>query len=148
MKKIHREYHHPQTMGGWRLPKARRKAWDRFPEGTYPPDTLDLRLLGSRTVRQMLKSSSLRYLIIAAQTNCWFPWWLSGKEFACQCKVLEFDPWVGKIPWKRKWEPTPVFLPGKFHGQRSSVGYSPWDLTELDMTERTHAHAEQTDTDP
>ena len=37
-----------------------------------------------------------------------------------------FDPWVGKIPWRRKWQPTPVFLPGKSHGQRSLVGYSPW----------------------
>ena len=38
----------------------------------------------------------------------------------------QFDPWVGKIPWRRKWTPTPVFLPGKSHGQRSLVGYSPW----------------------
>ena len=37
-----------------------------------------------------------------------------------------FDPWVGKIPWRRKWHPTPVFLPGKSHGQRNLVGYSPW----------------------
>ena len=37
-----------------------------------------------------------------------------------------FDPWIGKIPWKRKWQPTPVFLPGKSHGQRSLMGYSPW----------------------
>ena len=37
-----------------------------------------------------------------------------------------FNPWVGKIPWSRKWQPTPVFLPGEFHGQRSLVGYSPW----------------------
>ena len=37
-----------------------------------------------------------------------------------------FDPWVGKIPWRRKWQPAPVFLPGKFHGQRSLVSYSPW----------------------
>ena len=37
-----------------------------------------------------------------------------------------FNPWVGKIPWRRKWQPTPVFLPGKVHGQRSLVGYSPW----------------------
>ena len=37
-----------------------------------------------------------------------------------------FAPWVGKIPWRRKWQPTPVFLPGKYHGQRSLVGYSPW----------------------
>ena len=40
-------------------------------------------------------------------------------------KGLKFDPWVGKIPWRRKWQPTPVFLPGKSHGQRSLVGYSP-----------------------
>ena len=38
----------------------------------------------------------------------------------------EFDPWVRKIPWRRKWQPTPVFLPGKSHGQRSLGGYSPW----------------------
>ena len=38
----------------------------------------------------------------------------------------EFDPWVGKIPWRRKWQPTAVFLPGKSHGQRSLEGYSPW----------------------
>ena len=37
-----------------------------------------------------------------------------------------FDPWVGKIPWRRKWQPIPIFLPGKSHGQRSLVGYSPW----------------------
>ena len=41
-----------------------------------------------------------------------------------------FDPWVGRIPWRRKWKPTPVFLPGKFHGQRSLVGYSPWDTPD------------------
>ena len=41
------------------------------------------------------------------------------KEFACQCRRLRFNPWVRKIPWSRKWQPTPVFLPRKFHGQRS-----------------------------
>ena len=45
----------------------------------------------------------------------------SGKESACQCR-RRFDPWVGKIPWSRKWQPTPVFLPGKFHGQRKLAG--------------------------
>ena len=51
-----------------------------------------------------------------------------GKEPACQCKRHKrhgFDPWVGKIPWRRAWQPTPVFLPGKPHGQMSLVGYSP-----------------------
>ena len=54
------------------------------------------------------------------------PWWLSGKESACQCRRCRFNPWVRKIPWSRKWQSTPVFLPGKSHEQRSLVGYSPW----------------------
>ena len=48
-----------------------------------------------------------------------------------------FDPWVGKIPWRRAWQPTPVFVPGESHGQRSLVGYHPWSCKELDMTEAT-----------
>ena len=59
-------------------------------------------------------------------SNLVFPRWLSGKESACQCRRHGFDPWVGKIPWRRKWQPTPAFLPGKSHGQRSLVSYSPW----------------------
>ena len=54
--------------------------------------------------------------------------WRSGKEFACQCRRSKrevFDPWVGKMPWQRAWQVTPIFLPGKSHGQRSLVGYSP-----------------------
>ena len=54
------------------------------------------------------------------------PRWLSGKEYTCQCRRHGFDPWSMKIPWRRKWQPTSAFLPGKFHGQRSLVGYSPW----------------------
>ena len=46
-----------------------------------------------------------------------------------------FNPWVGKISWIRKWQPTPVLLPVKSHGWRNLVGYSPWGLKELDMTE-------------
>ena len=43
--------------------------------------------------------------------------------------------WIGKIPWRKEWQPTPIFLPGEFHGQRSLAGYSPWGRKELDMTE-------------
>ena len=51
------------------------------------------------------------------------------------------ETWVGKIPWRREGQPTPVFLPGEFHGQKSLVNYSPWGLKELDMTELlTHTH--------
>ena len=46
-----------------------------------------------------------------------------------------FNPRVGKIPWRRKWQPTPVFLSGESHGQRSLAGYTPWDNEELDTTE-------------
>ena len=53
------------------------------------------------------------------------PWWLSGKESTCQCRRLRFNPWDRKIPWRRKWQPIPEFLPGKSHGQRSLAGYSP-----------------------
>ena len=61
-------------------------------------------------------------------------WWFSGKESECQCRrhrKCEFDPWVGKIPWKRKWQPTPVFLPGKSHGQGSLMGSSPWGCKRI-----------------
>ena len=51
-------------------------------------------------------------------------------------KETWFDLWVGKIPWRKKWLPTPVFLPGEFHGQRNLVGYSPWCCKESDMTEQ------------
>ena len=60
------------------------------------------------------------------------------KESACQCRKCRrcgFYPWVRKIPWRRAWQLTPVFLPGKFHEQRSLAGYSPWGCKELDMTE-------------
>ena len=62
----------------------------------------------------------------------------AGKESACKAGDLgfspEFNPWVGKIPWRREWLATPVFLPGEFHGERRLVGYSPWGHKELDTT--------------
>ena len=61
-------------------------------------------------------------------------WCLSSKQSACQCKRCGFDPWVRKILCRRKWQPIPVFLPGKFHGQKSLAGYSLWDHKESDMT--------------
>ena len=66
--------------------------------------------------------------------------WLRGKEPAHQCQRCRrhrFNPWVGKIPWRRKWQPTLVFLPAESHGQRSLVSYSPWGRQELDKTEVT-----------
>ena len=70
------------------------------------------------------------------------PRWLSGKESACQCRRHELNPWVRKIPWSRKWQPTQVSLPGKFHGERSLDGCSPRGHIELDMAEQlsTYTH--------
>ena len=71
-----------------------------------------------------------------------FPDGTVGKESACQSrrhKRHRFDPWVRKILWHMKWQPTPEFLPSKSHGQKSLVGCSRRGRKELDMTERTHA---------
>ena len=67
-----------------------------------------------------------------------FPCGSDGKSVSLQCRRPGFDPRVGKIPWRRKWQPTPVFLPEKSHGQRSLVGYSPWGRKELHTTEWLH----------
>ena len=67
-----------------------------------------------------------------------FPSSASGKELSCQCRRCKrcgFDPWVRKIPRRRKWQPTPIFLLGKSHGQRSLSGYSLCGHKESDMTE-------------
>ena len=57
-----------------------------------------------------------------------------------RCKRLCFDPWVWTMPWRRKWQLMPVFLPGKFHRQRSLTGYRPWGRKESDSTEHMHTH--------
>ena len=65
----------------------------------------------------------------------------SGKESACQCRTRKrpgFNHWVRKIPWRREWLPTPVFLPGGLHGQRSLAGYSPWGHEESDTPEHMY----------
>ena len=62
------------------------------------------------------------------------PRWLRQWRICLQCSRPRFDPWVRKIPWRRAWQPTLVFLPGEFHGQRSLVGYSPWGWKRINMT--------------
>ena len=72
-------------------------------------------------VALLLASGSKAFLIV------WLiglPWLLCDKESACQCRNRGFDPCVGKIPWRRKWQPSPVFLPEKSHEPRSLVGHS------------------------
>ena len=59
-------------------------------------------------------------------SNLELPGWLSGKELACQCRRHGFNPWVRRIPWRRTWQPTPVFSPGKSRGHRNLAGYGSW----------------------
>ena len=64
------------------------------------------------------------------------PWRLRWWRICLQCGRPRPDPWVRKILWRREWQPTSVFLPGGFHGQRGLVGYSPWGCKKLDTTDR------------
>ena len=111
--------------------------------GTYLP----LWAVGQRkwahihqSVQQCLEHSeptikiSHKYYLLSEVLLSGLPRWLSGKESACQCRRLEFDPWVRKIPWRRDWR----LLPGECYGQRSLVGYSPWVQKELDMTQQVN----------
>ena len=92
---------------------------------------------------QLAKRIKLHYLVLArvCVPVLWeLPRWHSGKESACQSRRHRrhgFQPWVGKIAWRRKWQSTPAFLPGKFRGQRSVAGYSPWDYKESYVTAHT-----------
>ena len=81
---------------------------------------------------QIQISSFLSYLV-QIMLSLGLPRWLSSDESSCQCRRHRFDPWVRKIPWRRKWQPTPVFLPGKSR-TGGLVGYSPWAHKGLSMT--------------
>ena len=85
------------------------------------------------------------FVILSSQIWDWstssrgFPNGTRGEESTCQCKRHtrhRFDPWIGKIPWRKKWQPSPVFLPGEPHGHRSLASYSLWSQRELDMPEQ------------
>ena len=108
--------------------QARRLEWlPCLSPGIFPTQESNPGLLHSRQILYHLSH----------QGN--FPGGTSGKEPTCQCrrqKRQRFNPWVRKIPWRREWQPTPAFLPGEFHGQRSLVRYSPWGCKELNTTEQ------------
>ena len=101
-------------------------------------------LASSREWNQIWKYENLStksYKVNDTGHTCYgLPWWFSGKEPVYQCRKCRrhgFGPWVGKSPWRRKWQPTPVFLPGESNGQRSLADYSPWGHKESGMTEHT-----------
>ena len=69
------------------------------------------------------------------------PWWLRWYRICLQCRRPGFDRWGRKISWRKEWQPTPIFLPGEFHGQRNLVDYSPWGRKESETTEwLIHTH--------
>ena len=78
---------------------------------------------------------SLTFVLIMSKG---LPWWLRQLSICLQCGRPRFNPWVGKVSWRREWQPTPVFLPGKSPGPRGLVSYSPWSRKELDTTEQLH----------
>ena len=84
------------------------------------PSALEAWSLDNCTTREVPSQAFLSIKF----SDVWYrlPRWLSGKERTCQCRRFGFNPWVRKIPWRRKWQPTPIFLPGKSHGQRSLPG--------------------------
>ena len=84
---------------------------------------------------------TLTHTYILPRVKLGFPGGPSAKESTCQCRRPGLHPWVGASPRSWKWQPTPVLLPGKSHGQRSLVGYSSWGHKGLDMTE--HSTAQQ-----
>ena len=73
----------------------------------------------------MVSGVSLSTCCLDGWGPCGLPCWLSGRESICRRWRHGFNSWVGKIPWRRKWQTVPVSLPGKSHGQRSLAGYSP-----------------------
>ena len=91
-------------------------------------DLFNIYFIASTSTKQIL-----RWVALDSTEALVFPGGSVSKESTCnagdslQCRRPCFDSWVEKIPWRRKWQPTPVFLPGKSHGQRNLVGYSPWD---------------------
>ena len=89
----------------------------------------------------MAEGLTLWTSLVAQMVKCLPTMWETQSPREVQLNLPgSFNPWVRKISGRRKWQPTPVFLPGKSHGRRSLVGYSPWGRKEWDMTEQLHFH--------
>ena len=88
-----------------------------------------------RSLYSFFLSLSLSFFFFVAYSKVRIPWCFRWQIIRLQCWRGRFHPWVRKVPWKSKWQPTPVFLPGEFHGQRTLLGYSPWGREESDTTE-------------
>ena len=110
-------------------------------KGVFGRWAIAQKIEGAKQIRIELLSSPLN-LPFCNNNNCVLPELASlvaqkVKRLSAMQETV-FQPWVGKIPWRKKWQPTPVFLPGKSHGRRSLIGYCPWGRKESDTTERLH----------
>ena len=85
------------------------------------------------------KTEATQHTLCFGSSYLGLPWQFSSKKPTCQCRRCGFVPWVGKIPWRRAWQPTSVFLPGESHGQRSLAGTVHGGHEELGMTEHAHS---------
>ena len=108
---------HSSTLA-WKIPWTEEPGAGYCPWGRKESDTTERFHFRTKYTAYVTQSENTYYLV--------------------QCRRPRFDPCIGNIPWRRKWQPTPVFLPGKPHGRRSLTGHSPWGRKESDMTERLH----------
>ena len=84
-----------------------------------------------------INNNLMIFIIMSPKTASSVARWLRVPVQCMRPRRCGFEPWVGRIPWRRKWQPTSVFFMGKYHGQRSLAGYGPWIWKELDTTEMT-----------
>jgi len=113
------------------IPAEQKNLEDRDPRQVAPKMDFHLQIFRSA----ILQTSTTPFSHLYSQVVL--------KVSVCQSRRRKrhgFSPQVGKIPWSMKWQPAPVLLPGKYHGQKSLVSYNPWGCKESDTTERAHTH--------
>ena len=127
------------TSATWEAPKSGCLLADRYKRWTILESSTSLHscpLLLLHALLNLLIASKFAYPVSFIVFS---PGFLLRRSSVClQCGRPRLNPWVRKISWRRQWQPTPVFLPGKFHGQRSLVIYSPWGHKESDTTKQLH----------
>ena len=104
---------------------------------SYSPNIFRMKESQSHLCTRFFSTGMFR--LMASLVFIGIPWWLRRWSIYLQCGRPGFNPWVGRISWRRQWHPTPVFLPGKSHGWRNLVGLSPWGCKESDVNERLHS---------